>query len=157
MEILALFSFMLNLCKCRFLVGGAAVLGFELCRRRYVLRQKYKEPWILVWLLTLLKELQQLLGKLLYALSHIAQFGILVSPIEDLLIKPVRVAKRSAECTVALNEFLVHIFAWVRLVQPDPMGIIVIYPLVEGNAYFIALIQQGPHIKNALQLLWPDT
>ena len=42
------------------------------------------------------------------------------------------------ECTVALNDFLVCIFAWVRLA-------VVIYPTVEGNAYLVALTQPRPN------------
>ena len=71
----------------------------------------------------------------------------MVAPIEAFLKKPAGVAKWSAECTVALNEFLVCIFACVRLVLPYPMGIVVIYPLVEGDMCFVAHTQPGPNIE----------
>ena len=44
----------------------------------------------------------------------------------------------------ALNKLLVCIFAWVRLVQPDPSGVFVVYPFLEGEACFVALVQPGP-------------
>ena len=43
----------------------------------------------------------------------------------------------------ALNELLVCIFSQVRLVQPDPMGVVVVYPSLEGEACFVALTQPG--------------
>ena len=53
-------------------------------------------------------------------------------------------AKWSAECMALLNELLVHVFAWVWLVQPEPMGVVVVYPSLEGEACFLALTQLGP-------------
>ena len=116
MRMLTRLGYMLKLFKCKFLVINIAFLVFELSKQWYIPGQKYMWSFSSVQFLTSLQELQSLLGKLLYASSNIAQFRFLVAPIEALLKKPAGVAKWSAECTVALNELLVYIFTWVRLV-----------------------------------------
>ena len=35
-------------------------------------------------------------------------------------------------------------FLMVRLVQPDPTGVVVVYPSLEDEACFVALTQSGP-------------
>ena len=58
--------------------------------------------------------------------------------------RPTGEAKWSAQCIAAANEFLVYIFTWVRLIQPDPMGFVVVHPSLEGKACFVPLTQLGP-------------
>ena len=53
--------------------------------------------------------------------------------------------KWSAECMAALNKLLACIFTLVRLVQPDLMGVIVVYLSLEGEACFVDLACLGTY------------
>ena len=64
-------GFMVNLRKCKFLTCKAAILGLELTERGFALGLKFLGNLHKVQIPTNLKELQGLVGKLMYAAPHI--------------------------------------------------------------------------------------
>ena len=64
---LARVGFMVNLRKCKFLTPNAAVLGLDLCKWGYTLGLKFLGNLQNARIPTNLKELQKLVGQLLYA------------------------------------------------------------------------------------------
>ena len=84
-----------------------------------------------------LRELQGLLGQLLFAAPHIPGYKALVRPIEALL-SPKTHPVWTVSCTRALNQLLSVIFARVRLTAANPTGQLTLYPSVSDNVAFVA-------------------
>ena len=76
---------MLNLNKCKLLIQQPKLLGLELVHDHYRLHAKSLKAWTEISIPTSLKELQSLLGKLMWASPFIPNFKKLVQPIEALL------------------------------------------------------------------------
>ena len=85
MRLLVEAGFMINLRKCKFLVVQAVILGYQVRAAGYRLSDKFLGGWNELKIPTTLKELQGLLGKLLWASPFIPGFKELVDPIEKLL------------------------------------------------------------------------
>jgi hypothetical protein len=85
-----------------------------------------------------LKELQQLLGKFLWAAPFIPHFKQLVEPIEKLL-SPKNEGIWTPECTQAVNRLVQVMFAQVQLHQADPYGVISMHPTTAGHLGFVTL------------------
>ena len=137
---LARAGFMVNLRKCKFLTPNAAVLGLDLCKWGYTLGLKFLGNLQNARIPTNLKELQKLVGQLLYASPHLANFKAHIRPIEALLSGKGRVLW-TEQCTQALNSLLRGVYARVRLVPADPAGALVMYPSVQGGVGFVACCQ----------------
>ncbi len=96
---------MINLRKCQFLQPRVVVVGMEVCRGEYRLAKKSLRRWIGTELPSNLQELQQVLGRLLWAAPFIPDFKSKVKPLE-LLLSPKREGVWTQECTDALNMML---------------------------------------------------
>ena len=130
---------MVNLRKCKFLTEKAAILGLELTSEGFALGLKFLGNLCKVAIPTTLRELQAVVGKLMYAAPHIPHFKARIKPIEALLSAKGRVLW-DEQCTAALNDLLRCIYARVRLVSGDPYGSFVMYPSVVGDAGFVACL-----------------
>jgi hypothetical protein len=95
------------------------MVGMEIHRGCYRLAKKSLKNWLGSALPTTLKELQGLLGKLLWASPFIANYKELVSPIEKLL-SPKSGGEWSEECTDALNQALREIEKRLAVWIADP-------------------------------------
>lgn len=78
-------GFMVNLRKCQFLQPRVVMVGMEVHRGSYRLAKKSLKNWLGAELPGNLQELQQVLGRLLWASPFIADFKRKVRPIEALL------------------------------------------------------------------------
>ena len=101
---------------------------------------------------TNLRELQCLVGKLMYASPHIPHFKERIKPIEALLSGKGRVSWTAA-CTAALNDLVRCIYARVRLVPADPYGRLVMYPSKRDGLGFVACLQGGAPVAFVLRAL----
>ncbi len=82
LRVLCRAGFMLNLRKCKFLVVSGKLLGFEISGEGYQLAQKFTKSWSNLKIPTSLKQLQVILGKLLWASPFIPHFKQQVAPLE---------------------------------------------------------------------------
>ncbi len=78
-------GFMINLRKCQFLQPRCTLVGMEICGGTYWLAGKSLKRWMGTGLPTMLQELQQVLGRLLWAAPFIPDFKARIEPIEALL------------------------------------------------------------------------
>ena len=86
---------------------------------------------------TNLREVQGLVGKLMYAVPRMPHYKEHVQPIKALLSKRGDVWW-TGECTTAINDLLWCIYTRVHLVSADPYGSLVMYPSVHDRTGFIA-------------------
>jgi hypothetical protein len=93
---------MLGLKKCKFLVGTCVVLGYQVMEDGYRLACKFLRKWTSLRPPTCLRELQQLLGKLLWCSGFVPEFKRLIAPMEALL-SPSNDGRWTPECTEACN------------------------------------------------------
>ncbi len=100
---------MLNLNKCKLLIPQPKLLGLELAYDGYRLHGKSLKAWVDVKIPTNLKELQSLVGKLMWASPFIPNFKTLIKPIEGLLGGKEEV-KWTRQCTEAVNLLVEQIF-----------------------------------------------
>ena len=119
MRELALAGFMLNLRKCQFLQLRVVIVGMEICRGSYRLAAKSLKKWVGAELPRNLHDLQQLLGRLLWASPFVPNYKEEVKPLEELL-SPKSGGVWSATCTAALNQVLRLIEARATLAIAKP-------------------------------------
>ncbi len=131
-------GFMIGLKKCQFLVKSCVVLGYQLLDQGYRLACKFLRKWTTLSPPTCLKELQQLLGKLLWCSGFVPEFKQLVAPLEALL-SPASDGLWTQECTQACNNLVQVIFSRITLHSADPYKPLVCYPSVQGEVGFVAL------------------
>ena len=110
---------MINLRKCQFLQPRVVMVGLEVHRGSYRLAQKSLKRWIGAALPRNLKELQSVLGRLLWASSFIPDYKRKVRPIEALL-SPSGPGQWTPECTLALNGLLRDVEKRLALVIAKP-------------------------------------
>lgn len=96
-------GFMVNLRKCKFLRPRVTVLGCSFFDRGFQLGEKTMMKWTQVQLPKTLKDLQSVLGKLLWASTFIPDYKFIVQPIERLLNRK-KGSVWTQECTEALNQ-----------------------------------------------------
>lgn len=96
---------MINLRKCQFLQPRCFLVGMEICRGSYRLAKKSLKRWVGAELPGTLQELQQVLGRLLWAAPFVPGFKERVRPLEALL-SPKSAGEWTQECTAALNDIL---------------------------------------------------
>ena len=118
LRVLTQAGFMVNLRKCKFLRGRVTVLGTSFFDYSYRLGDKTLKKWVSMQLPRNLKQLQSVVGKLVWASSFIPGFKALVQPIEGLLSrKPGQLWDQ--RCTDALNELARLVFQRLQLGLAD--------------------------------------
>ncbi len=95
----------------------------------YRLACKFLRNWTTLAPPKLLKELQQLLGKLLWCSGFVPEFKLLIEPIEQIL-SPASEGRWTLECTEACNKMVRIIFGRIALHSADPLLPIRAYPSV---------------------------
>ncbi len=80
-------GFMVNLRKCKFLRPRVTVLGTTFFDHSFQLGDKTLKKWVGMQLPHSLKELQSVVGKLVWASSFVPNFKHIVQPIEALLAR----------------------------------------------------------------------
>jgi hypothetical protein len=133
-------GFMVGLKKCKFLVKQCVVLGYQVMAHGYRLACKFLRKWTSLQPPRSLKELQQLLGKLLWCSGFVPEFKQLMAPLEKLLA-PSNDGKWTAECTEACNRLVQVIFGRITLHSADPTQPLMAYPSVQDNIGFLAITQ----------------
>ena len=142
-------GFMLNLRKCKFLVVAGKLLGFEISGEGYQLAGKFMSSWSDMQIPTSLKQLQVILGKLLWASPLIPHFKQRMVPLEKLL-KGKGTVEWTEECTQAMNDPLAALHVSTKLQLPNFGGVFRLYPSVSGEFAFVAVTQpQGDAIQEA--------
>lgn len=106
----------------------------------YRLACKFLRKWTTLTPPTCLRELQQLLGKLLWCSGFVPEFKQLISPLEALL-SPANEGRWTAECTEACNKLVQVIFGRITLHSADPHQPLNVYPSVGEHVGFVALTQ----------------
>ena len=91
-------GFMINLRKCQFLQPRVVMVGMEICRGSYRLAKKSLKRWVGAELPGTLQELQQVMGRLLWAAPFIPDFKRKVRPLEALM-SPKAGGVWTQECT----------------------------------------------------------
>lgn len=76
---------MINLRKCKFLSTSVVVLGYQLFEGGYTLARKFLNKWTTLAVPKTTRELQKLLGKLLWCSPFVPGYKELIRPIEALL------------------------------------------------------------------------
>jgi hypothetical protein len=109
LRVLTQAGFMVNLRKCKFLRGRVTVLGTTFFDSSYQLGDKTLKKWVNMQLPRNLKQLQSVVGKLVWASSFIPNFKHIVGPIEQLLGRK-KGQLWDARCTEALNELARLVF-----------------------------------------------
>jgi hypothetical protein len=115
-------------------------VGVEVCRGQYRLAKKSLKNWVGTELPTTLHELQQTLGRLLWASPFVPNFKTLVEPIEKLL-SPKGPGVWTEECTLALNKILRCIEQRLTLATADPYAPMDVYVSV-GDESGLAMLTQ---------------
>lgn len=131
---------MIGLKKCKFLAPKVTVLGYELMEEGYQLASKFLKKWQEIAVPRSLKELQKLLGKLLWCSPFVPEFKALVAPIEELL-SPKNEGTWSETCTTAVNKLVHVIFGRITLHSADPYQPLRIYPSSGDTIGFVAATQ----------------
>ena len=90
------------------------LLGIELLCVGYRLSAQILRSWTNLTIPRTLKDLQVLLGKLLYVSPFIPKYKMIVAPIEKLLLARGPTAW-TEKCTEAVNQLLQWVFARVEL------------------------------------------
>ena len=117
---------MINLHKCSFLVPRAKILGLDVTQDSYRLHEKSLKSWLQACIPTNLRELESLLGQLLWASTFIPDYKKLVGPIEALLGRRGK-AVWTEQCTQVLNQLLEVIFRRYELAIPQLGAPITLY------------------------------
>jgi hypothetical protein len=102
------------------------IVGVEVCRGAYRLAKKSLKNWLGTKLPNTLQDLQQTLGRLLWASPFIPNFKERVKPIEELL-SPKGPGAWTKQCTQALNDMLRTIEQRLTLATADPYAPMEVY------------------------------
>jgi hypothetical protein len=117
------------------------MVGMEIHRGSYRLAKKSLRGWLGTELPRSLQELQQVLGRLLWASPFIPDFKAKVRPIEALL-SPKGVGEWTQECTEALNTLLRDVERRLTLAVANPYAPIQAYASLGAEAGMVVLTQQ---------------
>lgn len=113
---------------------------------------KFLRKWTTLSPPTCLRELQQLLGKLLWCSGFVPEFKELIRPIEALL-SPQSEGVWTAECTAACNKLVQVIFGRITLTSADPHKMIYAYPSLGEHVGFLALTQSVRGVERPVAFL----
>lgn len=114
-----------------------------MCRGSYRLAKKSLKRWVGTELPGSLQELQQVLGRLLWAAPFIPNFKEHVRPLEALL-SPKGEGVWTQECTEALNRMLRTIERRLTLAIADPYAPMQLYVSVGPATGMVIITQQQP-------------
>lgn len=89
-----------------------------------------------------IKELQVLLGKLLWCCPFVPEFKQLISPLEKIL-NPQHDGTWGEECTEAVNQLLKIIFGKITLHSAHPYRPVTVYPSAYDGVGFLAATQMS--------------
>ena len=126
-EALTRAGFKVNLRKCKLLVHSCTLLGCIVSASQLALGDKYLHGLAGLDIPTNWRQLQSVLGKLLWAAPFIPTYKRIVAPIEGLLACRGSV-RWLLECTAALNELASIIFLRLRVSMPQEDQPFKLYP-----------------------------
>jgi hypothetical protein len=135
---------MINLRKCQFLQPKVTIVGVEVCRGSYRLAKKSLKNWLGTELPGNLQELQQTVGRLLWASPFIPNFKERIQPIEQLL-SPKGHGTWTEECTNALNDILRCIEQRLSLAVADPYEPMELYISIGPETGLVVISQKDSH------------
>ena len=144
-------GFMINLRKCKFLAVQVELLGLQICEGSYRLGDKSLKKWLKLKLPSNLKELQQLLGRMLWASPFVPNYKAIAKPIEALLACKGE-ARWTQQCTDALNEVARVVFQRFSLAIPDSKLACDLHVSL-GESTGAVIIVQGEEVQRAVALL----
>jgi hypothetical protein len=116
------------------------MVGMEICRGSYRLAKKSLKGWLGAELPTNLQELQQVLGRLLWASPFVPNFKSLVKPIEKLL-SPKSEGLWTEECTAALNAILRLVEKRLTLTLANPREPMQVYVALGDTSGMVVITQ----------------
>ena len=131
-------GFKINLRKCKLLVHQCTLLGCWVSKSQIALGDKYLRGLVGLQVPTTWKELQSLLGKLLWASPFLPNYKRLIAPIEALLGAKGEV-RWTQECTTSLNAIIAMIFLRLRVSTPDDKLPYRLYPDFDSKFSLAAL------------------
>ena len=117
LEALADAGFMIYLAKCEFLRARISMLGVEVCGGKCRLGKKSLGRWAGMKPPRTLHDLQQILGRMLWASPFVPGFKRMVAPLEKLLGERGS-AVWTTECTDAVNKIARAVFRRMELAIP---------------------------------------
>jgi hypothetical protein len=139
-------GFMINLRKCKFMEARVELLGLEIFEGSYRIGEKSLRKWASLRIPRTLHDLQQLLGRMLWASPFVPDYKRLVRPIEALLGARDD-ARWTAECTEALNEIARVVFQRLTLAIPDAHAPLEVHVSVGEETGGVVMVQGGRAIS----------